>query len=50
MFLERGYDNVTVAEIADAANVSANTVVPATSPSKKTWVFDESAEVREGRW
>ena len=46
MFLERGYDNVTVAEIADAANVSANTVF-GYFPSKEDLVFDDSAEVRE---
>ena len=46
MFAERGYDNVTVAEIADAVNITANTVF-AYFPSKEDLVFDGEAEMRD---
>jgi AcrR family transcriptional regulator len=46
MFAERGYDNVTVAEIADAVNVAAKTVF-AYFPSKEDLVFDGEAEMRD---
>ncbi|MEU5762051.1 TetR family transcriptional regulator [Nocardia sp. NPDC047648] len=41
MFRERGFDNVTVAEIADAAEVAVSTLF-AYFPSKEALVFDES--------
>jgi AcrR family transcriptional regulator len=46
MFDERGYDNVTVAEIADAVNVAAKTVF-VYFPSKEDLVFDGEAEMRD---
>ncbi|PRY38785.1 TetR/AcrR family transcriptional regulator [Umezawaea tangerina] len=46
MFAERGYDNVTVAEIADAVNVSAKTVF-VYFPTKDDLVFHGEDEVRD---
>ena len=45
MFRERGYDGVTVAEIADAVNIAAKTVF-VYFPSKEDLVFDGEAEMR----
>ncbi len=42
LFLERGFDRVTVAEIADAADVSVTTLFKH-FPSKEALVFDEDA-------
>ena len=51
LFLERGFDAVTVAEIAEAANVSVNTVYNY-FPAKEDLFFDRSAGVsdRLARW
>jgi AcrR family transcriptional regulator len=51
LFLERGFEAVTVAEIADAANVSVNTVYNY-FPAKEDLFFDRSAGVvdRLARW
>ena len=46
MFGERGYDNVTVAEIADAVNIAAKTVF-VYFPSKEDLVFCGEEEMRE---
>jgi AcrR family transcriptional regulator len=44
LFLERGYDDVTVREIADAADVSTTTLLKH-FPSKEALVFDLDSEV-----
>ncbi|MEU3527265.1 TetR/AcrR family transcriptional regulator [Streptomyces sp. NPDC038707] len=51
LFLERGFEAVTVAEIAEAANVSVNTVYNY-FPAKEDLFFDRSAGVadRLSRW
>ncbi|MGV9353461.1 TetR/AcrR family transcriptional regulator [Streptomyces misionensis] len=51
LFVERGFDAVTVAEIADAANVSVNTVYNY-FPAKEDLFFDRSAGMvdRLARW
>lgn len=51
LFVERGFDAVTVAEIADAANVSVNTVYNY-FPAKEDLFFDRSAGMvdRMARW
>ncbi|MEV5144546.1 TetR/AcrR family transcriptional regulator [Streptomyces sp. NPDC052727] len=51
LFLERGFEAVTVAEIAEAANVSVNTVYNY-FPAKEDLFFDRSAGVAErlARW
>ncbi|WP_225827347.1 TetR/AcrR family transcriptional regulator [Streptomyces naphthomycinicus] len=51
LFLERGFEAVTVAEIADAANVSVNTVYNY-FPAKEDLFFDRSAGMvdRLARW
>jgi AcrR family transcriptional regulator len=46
MFLERGFDNVSIREVADAADVSPTTVF-AHFPQKEALVFDEDDEQRE---
>jgi AcrR family transcriptional regulator len=43
LFLERGFDDVTVAQVAEAADVSVTTVFNH-FPSKEALVFDEEAE------
>jgi len=51
LFIERGFDAVTVAEIADAANVSVNTVYNY-FPAKEDLFLDRSAGLieRMARW
>ncbi|MFI7012490.1 TetR/AcrR family transcriptional regulator [Streptomyces sp. NPDC050145] len=51
LFLERGFDAVTIAEIADAADVSVNTVYNY-FPAKEDLFLDRSAGVvdRMSRW
>jgi AcrR family transcriptional regulator len=44
LFLERGYDNVTVREIADAADVAATTLLKY-FPSKASLVFDKDTDL-----
>ena len=46
MFLERGFDAVSVREVADAADVSPTTVF-AHFPQKEALVFDEDDEQRD---
>lgn len=46
MFLERGFDAVSIREVADAADVSPTTVF-AYFPQKEALVFDEDDEQRE---
>src|SRR6478752_5082078 len=46
MFLERGFDDVSIREIADAADVSPTTVF-AHFPQKEALVFDEDDEQRD---
>jgi AcrR family transcriptional regulator len=46
LFAARGYDNVTVAEIADAVHISANTVF-GYFPTKEELVFDCADQVRD---
>lgn len=46
MFLERGFDNVSIREVAEAADVSPTTVF-AHFPQKEALVFDEDDEQRE---
>lgn len=51
LFMDRGFDAVTVAEIADAANVSVNTVYNY-FPAKEDLFLDRSKGVvdRMSRW
>ncbi|MEU6442414.1 helix-turn-helix domain-containing protein [Streptomyces sp. NPDC047046] len=46
LFLERGYDNVTLKEIADEADVSTTTLLKH-FPGKEALVFDEDADQEE---
>ncbi|MFE7195181.1 TetR/AcrR family transcriptional regulator [Microbacterium oxydans] len=46
MFLERGFDEVSIREVADAADVSPTTVF-AHFPQKEALVFDEDDEQRD---
>ncbi len=46
MFIERGFDKVSIREIAEAADVSPTTVF-AHFPQKEALVFDEADEQRE---
>ncbi|WP_410672116.1 TetR/AcrR family transcriptional regulator [Amycolatopsis sp. cmx-4-68] len=46
LFLERGYDNVGVREIADAADVSTTTLQKH-FPSKESLVFDRDTDIEE---
>jgi AcrR family transcriptional regulator len=46
MFLERGFDDVSIREVADAADVSPTTVF-AYFPQKEALVFDEDDEQRD---
>ncbi|MDO7880784.1 TetR/AcrR family transcriptional regulator [Salinibacterium soli] len=46
LFLERGFDNVSIREIADKADVSPTTVF-AHFPQKEALVFDEDDEQRD---
>ncbi|WP_033294895.1 TetR/AcrR family transcriptional regulator [Amycolatopsis jejuensis] len=46
MFLDRGYDQVTVREIADAADVSTTTLMKH-FPTKEALVFDREPDVEE---
>lgn len=46
MFVERGFDNVTVAEIADAVNISAKTLF-VYFPSKDDLVFADEDDIRD---
>ncbi|GAA2737644.1 TetR/AcrR family transcriptional regulator [Actinocorallia aurantiaca] len=47
LFLERGYDRVSVKEIADAADVSVTTLFAHFPGGKETLVFDEDASREE---
>ncbi|MFD7961172.1 TetR/AcrR family transcriptional regulator [Streptomyces zaomyceticus] len=47
LFLERGYDNVTIRDIADAVDVSTTTLLKY-FPTKEALVFDEDAEQEAG--
>lgn len=47
LFLAKGYDGVTVREIAEAADVSATTLLKH-FPSKEALAFDEEAEIETG--
>jgi AcrR family transcriptional regulator len=44
LFLERGYDNVTVAEIAAAADTALGTVFSHFPDGKESLIFDDGAE------
>lgn len=46
LFIERGFDNVTVAEVAEAADVSVNTIFNYFS-TKEELFFDRGDEVKE---
>jgi AcrR family transcriptional regulator len=46
LFLERGFDNVSIREVADKADVSPTTVF-AHFPQKEALVFDEDVEQRD---
>ena len=48
LFLERGYDAVTVADVADAADVSVTTLFNHFPGGKPALVFDQEDDVRAG--
>lgn len=47
LFLDRGYDQVSVKEIADAVDVSVPTVFKHVPDGKEALIFDDGAERRE---
>ena len=47
LFLERGYDQVSVKEIADAADISVPTLFNHVPEGKEALIFDDGAERRE---
>ncbi|MEV4516421.1 TetR/AcrR family transcriptional regulator [Dactylosporangium sp. NPDC049525] len=47
LFLEHGYDGVTVAQIADAADVSLATLFKHVPDGKEALIFDDGTERRE---
>jgi AcrR family transcriptional regulator len=47
LFLERGYDHVSVKEIADAVDVSVPTVFKHVPDGKEALIFDDGTERRE---
>lgn len=47
LFLERGYDQVSVKEIADAADISVPTVFNHVPDGKEALIFDDGVERRE---
>ncbi|GGS36727.1 TetR family transcriptional regulator [Streptomyces nojiriensis] len=47
LFLERGYDGVTIRDVADAVDVSTTTLLKY-FPTKEALVFDEDAEQETG--
>src|SRR5882762_8665470 len=47
LFLERGYDNVTVAQIADEADVSIATLFKHVPAGKEALIFDDGVERRQ---
>jgi AcrR family transcriptional regulator len=48
LFCEHGYDGVTVAQIADGADVSIATLFAHVPDGKEALIFDDGAERREG--
>ncbi|MEV6901779.1 TetR family transcriptional regulator [Amycolatopsis sp. NPDC051372] len=48
LFLEHGYDHVTVAQIAEAADVSVATLFAHVPDGKEALIFDDGTERREG--
>jgi AcrR family transcriptional regulator len=48
LFLERGYDQVSVKEIADAVDVSVPTLFKHVPDGKEALMFDDGVERREG--
>ncbi|MFI5610901.1 TetR/AcrR family transcriptional regulator [Amycolatopsis sp. NPDC051903] len=48
LFLEHGYDHVTVARIADEADVSVATLFAHVPDGKEALIFDDGTERREG--
>jgi AcrR family transcriptional regulator len=48
LFLEQGYDNVSVKEIADAVDISVPTLFKHVPDGKEALMFDDGVERREG--
>ncbi|WP_020658555.1 TetR/AcrR family transcriptional regulator [Amycolatopsis benzoatilytica] len=48
LFLEHGYDGVTVAQIADAADISVATLFAHVPDGKEALIFDDGSERRAG--
>jgi AcrR family transcriptional regulator len=48
LFLDRGYDRVSVKEIADAVDISVPTVFNHVPDGKEALIFDDGVERREG--